>query len=171
MPIQAYATDEHDAARAASSLRNEKAPSMSGNSAEGNSQNTNHHEGEPAMTTVPLSTETPQETDAEQRAADWLDEHPEASEAVPSWTDELELDFDSDNRIYFTAGRDIGEYELRQTGEWHGGEIMTSVTLALWNPREVSYNAESARELAAYARARAIELLTVAATLEAEDAR
>jgi hypothetical protein len=106
---------------------------------------------------------------AEEQSAAWLAEHPEVSEAAPSWTDELEIDFDDENTVYATSGRDVGLYQLRQCNIWCGGEVTTGDAFTLWHPAGDYFHASNARELAAYARARALELLTIAATLEAEE--
>lgn len=105
----------------------------------------------------------------QETGAAWLAEHPEVSQAAPSWTDELEIDFDDENTVYATSGRDVGLYQLRQCNVWSGGEITTGDAFTLWHPAGDYFHASTARELAAYARARALELLTIAATLEAEE--
>lgn len=105
----------------------------------------------------------------QETGAAWLAEHPEVSAAAPSWTDELEIDFDDENTVYATSGRDVGLYQLRQCNMWCAGEITTGDAFTLWHPANDYFHATTARELAAYARARALELLTIAATLEAEE--
>lgn len=105
----------------------------------------------------------------QETGAAWLAEHPEVSEAAPSWTDELEIDFDEWGVVYATSSRDVGPYELRQCNTWKGGQITMRDDFALWHTANDYFHASTARELAAYARARALELLTIAATLETEE--
>jgi hypothetical protein len=70
---------------------------------------------------------------------------------------------------YRKRRRDVGLYQLRQCNIWCGGEVTTGDAFTLWHPAGDYFHASNARELAAYARARALELLTIAATLEAEE--
>lgn len=72
------------------------------------------------MTTTMMSQAEANRIHQETGAA-WLAEHPEVSEAAPSWTDELEIDFDDENTVYATSGRDVGLYQLRQCNMWLGG--------------------------------------------------
>ena len=129
------------------------------------------------MTTAnPTEAHTIAREEEEARKAAWLEAHPEVSAAAPSWTDELEIDFDGEN-VYATSGRDIGLYQIRQCNAWRdeqvtlGTEEHIGEAITLWHPKGDYFHAESNREVAAYARARALELLTIAATLEMEEVR
>ena len=109
----------------------------------------------------------------DEQEATFLAEHPEISEAVPSWADDVMLDFDAvdnSNTITFTAEKAVGEIEVVELGRWCGGEVTVGIEHTLFFPSSSSPAMRSRRELASYARARAIELLTIAAMLEAEDA-
>lgn len=110
---------------------------------------------------------------ADVQEAKFLAEHPEISEAVPGWADDVTLEFDAvdtSNTVTFTAEELVGETEVVELGLWCGGEVTKGVEHALFFPSSSSPVMRGGRELAAYARARAIELLTIAAMLEAEDA-
>ena len=111
------------------------------------------------------------DADAEQAAADWLTAHPEVSDAAPTWADEFTVDFDRGGLVQTGASRFFGLYELVQSGAYQGGEIRPAESLTIWHPHDACPSFATPREAAAFARNRALELLTLAATLEVEEAQ
>lgn len=109
---------------------------------------------------------------ADVQEAKFLAEHPEISEAVPSWADDVLIDFDdvdTENLVTFTSERMVGMIEVVELGTFQGGEVSAGLEFSLWFPAD-RHSERTGRELASYARSRAVELLTIAAMLEAEDA-
>lgn len=109
---------------------------------------------------------------ADEQEAAFLAEHPEISDAVPSWADDVLIKFDAvdtSNTVGFSAERVVGEFSIEVGGTYQGGEVSLQEPTVLWFPAD-HRSERTGGELAAYARSRAVELLTIAAMLEAEDA-
>ena len=109
---------------------------------------------------------------AELARAAWLEAHPAVSEALPTWADDVYVylpETGTNEPVTVDAMRELGPFYVAATGAHTGDRF--NVTRYSFGSDTISDAADTPAELAYRIRARALELLTLAYTLESEATR